>query len=291
MVFSLVFNIFSALKLQKMNLSVPLQKMTTKLEDVVQYTFDLKQKLIIMNMLIGKKIKLHWTGEVLCNCGRVLKKFYRSGFCYFCYWNSPLASQSIFRPELCTAHLGIEERDLEWEKRFQLAPHYVYLANSSGIKVGITRSTQKITRWMDQGASQAILFAEVPNRRFAGDIEVVLKKYVNDITNWRKMLSGQPISVNLVTIKNKLSVHVPDEMKQYILADNTITEINYPVTQYPKRIKSLKLEKSNIIEGELLGIKGQYLLLDNDRVFNVRRHEGFISFFYSYDIVKQAKLF
>ena len=94
-----------------------------------------------------------------------------------------------------------------------------------------------------------------------------------------------------MTIKNKLSVHVPDEMKQYILDDNTITEINYPITQYPKRIKSLKLEKSDIIEGELLGIKGQYLLLDNDRVFNVRRHEGFISFFYSHDIVKQAKLF
>ena len=88
-------------------------------------------------------------------------------FCYNCYWTLPQASQSIFKPELCTAHLNIEERDLAWEKNFQLAPHYVYIANSSGIKVGITRKTQGITRWIDQGASQAIILAEVPNRRFS----------------------------------------------------------------------------------------------------------------------------
>jgi hypothetical protein len=69
----------------------------------------------------------------------------------------PLASQSIFKPELCTAHLGIEERDLQWEKEFQLAPHYVYLANSSGIKVGLTRSSQLITRCAVQSSGLNIL--------------------------------------------------------------------------------------------------------------------------------------
>jgi hypothetical protein len=132
---------------------------------------------------------------------------------------------------------------------------------------------------MDQGASQAILLAEVPNRRFSGDIEVSLKRFVADITNWRKMLSGSPDKVDLVKMKEELSAHVPDELKQYILPDNTVTEINYPVTKYPVKIKSVKLEKQPIIEGVLLGIKGQYLLLDNDRVFNVRSHEGFISEF------------
>ena len=154
-----------------------------------------------------------------------MKKFYRSGFCYTCYWESPFASQSIFKPELCTAHLNIEERDLEWEKKFQIAPHYVYLANSSGIKVGITRGSQGVIRWMDQGASQAILLAEVPNRRLSGDIEVSLKKFVEDVTNWRKMLSGNPIPVDLVKMKEELSVHIPKELKQYILPNNTVTDI------------------------------------------------------------------
>ena len=132
---------------------------------------------------------------------------------------------------------------------------------------------------MDQGASQAIWLAEVPNRRYSGDIEVSLKRFVADVTNWRKMLSGTPKPVDLVKMKEELSTHVPKELKKYILPDNKVTEINYPVTKYPVKIKSVKLEKLPVIEGILLGIKGQYLLLDDDRVFNVRSHEGFISEF------------
>ena len=101
-------------------------------------------------------------------------------------------------------------------KKFQLAPHYVYLANSSGIKVGITRKTQGITRWMDQGASQAIILAEVPNRRFSGDIEVAIKAHVSDKTNWRKMLSAEPENVDLQEIKKDLSSYVPTDLQGYI---------------------------------------------------------------------------
>ena len=282
--------IFIALKLQINMLKDTLKKMNTKLEDVVQYTLDIHGESIVMNDLIGKQIKIEWSGVVICGCGKKMKKFYRSGFCYECFYDSPLASQSIFKPELCTAHLGIEERDLQWEKTFQLAPHYVYLANSSGIKVGITRGTQGVIRWMDQGASQAILLAEVPNRRFSGDIEVALKKYVDDVTNWRKMLSGKPAAVDLIKMKEELSIHVPEELKQYILPDNTVTEINYPVREYPKKINSTKLDRTPIIEGELKGIKGQYLIFDGDRVFNVRSHEGYISKF-SYSEIAQGRLF
>jgi len=267
-----------------------LKKMDTELKDVVHYTLDIHGVNHKMNDYIGKQIKIHWSGVVICQCGNKSDKFYRSGYCYKCFWESPLASQSIFKPELCTAHLGIEERDLEWEKEFQIAPHYVYLANSSGIKVGITRGTQGVIRWMDQGASQAILLAEVPNRRFSGDIEVSLKRFVADVTNWRKMLSGTPESVDLVKMKEELSAHVPEELKQYILPNNTVTEIKYPVTQFPKKIKSVRLERTEIIEGTLLGIKGQYLLLDDDRVFNVRSHEGFISKFSTQEVA-QGSLF
>ena len=283
--------IFIALNYKKIMFRDTLKKMDAKLEEVVQYTLDIHGKQIFMNDLIGKQIKVEWSGEVICSCKRKMESFYRnSGFCYKCYWESPQASQSIFKPELCTAHLGIEERDLEWEKTFQLAPHYVYLANSSGIKVGITRGSQGVVRWMDQGASQAILLAEVPNRRFSGDIEVALKRYVNDVTNWRKMLSGSPSPVDLVKMKTDLSVYVPEELKQYILPDNTVTEIAYPVKEYPKKINSVKLERTPIIEGELMGIKGQYLILDKDRVFNIRSHEGFISSF-SFQEVSQGRLF
>ena len=261
--------------------------MTVELRDVVHYTLDIHGKVHDMNSYIGKQIKIEWSGVVICGCGKEMNSFYRnSGYCYKCYWESPLASQSIFKPELCTAHLGIEERDLEWEKKFQITPHYVYLANSSGIKVGITRGSQGLTRWIDQGASQAILLAEVPNRRFSGDIEVSLKRFVSDVTNWRKMLSGVPENLDLVKIKEELLIHVPEEFKQYILADNTITEIKYPVNKYPNKIKSIKLEKTPTLEGVLLGIKGQYLLLDGDRVFNVRSHEGFISDLSTHEIAQ-----
>ena len=268
-----------------------LKKMETKLENVVQYSLEIHGKRILMNDLLGKQIKIQWSGEVICACKKKMESFYRkSGFCYKCYWESPEASLSMFKPELCTAHLDIEERDLQWEKKFQLAPHYVYLANSSGIKVGITRGSQGVVRWMDQGASQAILLAEVPNRRFSGDIEVVLKKHVNDVTNWRKMLSGNPDPIDLVRIKADLSTYVPESLKQYILPDNTVTEIAYPVIEYPKKINSLKLDRTPIIEGELMGIKGQYLIFDNQRVFNIRSHEGFISKF-SFREIAQGRLF
>ena len=275
----------------KIMMTNTLKKMDAALKDVVEYTLNIHGEVHQMNDYIGKQIKIEWSGVVICQCGKKSDKFYRSGYCYKCYWESPFASQSIFKPELCTAHLNIEERDLEWEKKFQIAPHYVYLANSSGIKVGITRGSQGVIRWMDQGASQAILLAEVPNRRFSGDIEVSLKRFVNDVTNWRKMLAGSPNPVDLVKMKEELSVHVPEELKQYILPNNTVTEIKYPVTKYPTKINSTKLDKTPIIKGELLGIKAQYLLLDGDRVFNIRSHEGYIANFSVSKIANQTSLF
>ena len=252
-----------------------LKKMNTELKDVVNYKLAINGTQHLMNNYINQQIKFEWEGKVKCFCNKLCKTFYRQNFCYDCYWSLPQASQSIFKPELCTAHLGIEERDLDWEKKFQLAPHLVYLANSSGLKVGITRESQGVIRWMDQGASQAILLAKVPNRRFAGDIEVSLKKHVSDITNWRKMLSCEPQPIDLLNLKEELKRHIPQGLKKYIIDDNTVTNIKYPVVKYPKKIKSLKLEKHPIVEGLLLGIKGQYLILDQDRVINIRSHEGF----------------
>ena len=144
---------------------------------------------------------------------------------------------------------------------------------------------------MDQGASQAIIIAKVPNRRFSGDIEVSLKRFVDDVTNWRKMLSREPDPVDLIKIKEKLITHVPLELKKYIINDNTITQIKYPINQYPEKVKSIRLEKHPVIEGELMGIKGQYLIFDNNRVFNVRSHEGYVVNMLNSKISKQSVLF
>tara|TARA_B100001250_G_scaffold414368_1_gene452265 strand:- start:7634 stop:8425 length:792 start_codon:yes stop_codon:yes gene_type:complete len=252
-----------------------IHKMSSEYLNPIQYQFLVGDHRISMNQLINKKISLKWNGKVECICGRISNKFYRQQFCYQCYWNAPEASPSIFKPELCTADLGVEERDLEWEKAFQLKPHYVYLSNSSGLKVGITRKNNELTRWIDQGAVQGIVVAEVPNRRLSGLIEVELKKVISDRTNWRKMLSGDPSFIDLDEKKSEYLENVPNEFSQFLLSDNKVVEINYPVLVYPKKIASINFKKTNPIEGKLLGIKGQYLIFDNDRVFNVRSHQGY----------------
>jgi len=250
-------------------------KMQTQYDSPVKYNLLVGNDHFQVNSLINKKMHLKWTGKVQCICGKEFSKFYRQNFCYQCYWNAPQASQSIFKPELCTADLGIEDRDLEWEKQFQIAPHYVYLANSSGIKVGVTRKKNELTRWIDQGAVQAIILAETPSRRLAGLIELELKKYIADKTNWRKMLSCSPPKLDLIQEKKTYVNYIPSEFKEFVFLDDNVTEINYPVYKYPQKVKSLSFQKNIMIEGVLLGVKGQYLLFDNDRVFNVRAHERY----------------
>ncbi|MBF26176.1 MAG: hypothetical protein CMP49_06695 [Flavobacteriales bacterium] len=254
-----------------------IQKMQTEYTDPVNYDFLIGDSKVNLNELINSKISLVWSGEVVCVCGKKLKKFYRQHFCYQCYWNAPEASPSIFKPELCTADLGIEERNLAWEKKFQLVPHCVYLANSSGLKVGITRNNNQLTRWMDQGAVQGSLIAVVPNRRISGLVELELKKVLSDRTNWRKMLSGSPQKLDLIQAKNQYIKYIPSELQQFIIPENKVVNIQYPVAVYPVKVNSLNFYKCNIIEGTLLGIKGQYLLFDDNRVFNVRSHQGFIA--------------
>ena len=176
---------------------------------------------------------------------------------------------------LCQAHLGIEERDLEWEKKFQLQPHVVYLSISSGVKVGVTRKNSIETRWIDQGAIEGIVLAETPNRYLAGKIEVYLKQYLADKTSWMKMLKGEVSQVDLIKKKQEVINLISDDLKPYIVEKNNLKKIIYPIENHPKKVKSISLEKQNVLEARLAGIKGQYLIFDSDHVFNVRRHTGF----------------
>ena len=252
-----------------------LTKMKTELQKEVEYYMVFESDFLNVNQILNKRISINFLRYQCMNCG-LEKKVFAQGFCYDCYSSIPQAGDWIMNPELSKAHLDEEDRDLEYEKQVQLKPHIVYLANSSNVKVGVTRKTQVPTRWIDQGAHEAIEIVEVPNRYLAGITEVALKAHVADKTNWRKMLTNDIKDLDLAEEREKLKQYIPEEAMQYFLADNKETEIHFPVLQYPKKVKSLNLTKAPFYEGVLKGIKGQYLLFEDGTVFNVRSHEGYV---------------
>ncbi|WP_456376111.1 DUF2797 domain-containing protein [Lutibacter sp.] len=252
-----------------------LKKMKTELKDVVQYYLDVENDILNVNQLLNRKIEISFEGYQCLGCEKE-KKIFRQGLCYDCFYKSAAVGDWVMKPELSTAHLGIEDRDLEYEKEVQLKPHIVYLALSSNVKVGVTRKTQVPTRWIDQGATKAIEIVEVPNRYLAGITEVALKEFVADKTNWQKMLKNDVLDADLIEEREKLKKYIPEEAQSYFLANNgKITEIEYPVLQYPAKVKSLNLEKTPVYSGTLIGVKGQYLLFEDGTVFNVRNSEGY----------------
>ncbi len=209
-------------------------------------------------------------------CGKK-KKIFRQGFCYDCFMSSAAAGYWIMKPVLSTAHLNIEDRNLEYEKRVQLQPHIVYLALSSEVKVGVTRKTQVPTRWIDQGAVQAIPIVEVPNRYLAGITEVALKNHYADKTNWQKMLKNEIPSVDLIKERASLKYLIPKEVQEFYYPEKEdLYELTFPVLEYPKKVSSLNLDKSPNFSGKLTGIKGQYLIFEDGTVFNVRTFEGYV---------------
>jgi len=252
-----------------------LKKMKTEIASPVQYYLDMETDFLNMNQLLDQSISIEFQKYQCLNCGKD-KKIFRQGYCYDCFYKMPQTGDWIMRPELSTAHLNKEDRDLEFEKEVQLQPHIVYLANSSNVKVGVTRKTQVPTRWIDQGAHEAIEVVEVPNRYLAGITEVALKEHVADKTNWRKMLTNNLVDADLNKEKEKLAEFIPEEVKSYFLENSKELEIEFPVLQYPTKIKSLNLEKSPDYTGILKGIKGQYLIFEDGVVFNVRNWEGYV---------------
>lgn len=267
-----------------MSYSGNIRKMRSELGDdgFVKYRMVLYDNLnpgveIDLNTWVGEDIQIKFEDQINCVVtGDKIKKAYGEGMSWEAFKNSPFAVESIIRPELSQAHLGIGLRDLEWEIANHVTPHCTYLSLTSGIKVGVTRKTQVPTRWIDQGAVEAVLLAETPYRQAAGLIEVSLKKYIADKTNWRNMLKNVfTNTIGLLETKEIMIELIPDELKEFISVKDEITKIHYPVMAYPEKVKSLKLDKEGIIEKKLLGIKGQYLLFEDDFVMNVRSHTGY----------------
>ena len=240
----------------------------------VQYYLLFEGDFLNLNQVLDRTLSINLIRFECLNCGND-RPIYRQGFCKSCFYETPLAGDWIMRPELSTAHLDKEDRDLDYEKRVQLQPHIVYLANSSAIKVGVTRKEQIPTRWIDQGAHEAIAILEAPNRYLAGITEVALKEHVSDKTNWRKMLTNTVKDEDLVAWRERLKPYIPEEAAAYFLDAGNETHLAFPVAQYPEKVKSLNLDKTPTYSGVLKGIKGQYLIFEDHTVFNVRGHEGY----------------
>lgn len=251
-------------------------KMATEMNTPIHYHLRLGDDIIDMNQLLGSHISITWKNEIRClNCGKATQKSFGQGYCYPCFISIPETEECVLNPELCRAHEGIA-RDMDWAKEHCLQDHFVYLALSSEVKVGVTRQSQIPTRWIDQGASRAIKLAKTPNRHLAGLIEVELKKHLTDKTNWRSMLMNKIADhVSLTEEKKRVSSLVSGDLRQYITDDDTVYDLQYPSLSVPQKVTSINLEKQPLL-GKLNGIKGQYLIFDQGNVVNVRKYGGYI---------------
>ncbi len=261
-----------------------LRKMSSRLEQPVHYGIRLGDEDVSLNPHIGKAIKLLFSGVINCvHCGRKSSKSFNQGYCYPCFQKLAQCDSCIIHPEKCHYDQGTC-REPAWGERFCLQDHIVYLANSSGLKVGITRATQVPTRWIDQGATQALPIIRVRSRLQSGAIEVMFKQHVADKTNWRDMLKGSPVELDMKAEAARLIAECRDEIKELeeqfgffaisVLNGMETVEIEYPVEAYPEKVTSQNFDKTPVVEGLLQGIKGQYLILDSG-VINLRRFSGY----------------
>ncbi len=258
-----------------MQFSGQILKMISQNGQPIQYFLNLNNDLLNMNQLFGKSLSVKHIGYQCVNCGSD-EKIYRMGFCKKCFFESPYASETIIRPELSTAHLGISERDLEVEKSIQLVPHIVYLAYTGDIKVGVTREAQVPTRWIDQGATSALVIANTDNRYEAGMIEVELKKHISDKTNYRKMLQNTlEDGLDLTDFRDKIADSFPEDFKKFLTTDQPVINLEYPYSS-PEKVNTFTLDKMPEFQGVLKGVKGQYLHFEGDNFINVRGHEGYV---------------
>ena len=261
-----------------------LRKLKSHLTDPVEYGMPLNKIVVPLNPLIGKYISLQYKGQINCiHCGRKTNKSFAQGYCFPCMRSLPECDNCIVRPETCHFAAGTC-RDADWGLAHCMQDHIVYLANSSAAKVGITRGTQVPTRWIDQGASQALPIYRVNTRLLSGKLEHLLRQQISDRTDWRRMLKGEPDQIDLAAVRNQLLESMGEQIQALIdeqeqgtvesLSTAEAVDIQYPVLEYPEKVTSLSFDKTHEIHGRLLGIKGQYLILDKG-VINIRKFAGY----------------
>lgn len=260
-----------------------LKKMTASLADEVQYSLPVGDQSVALNPLIGKELTLTHTGNIFCcSCGKKSKKSYSQGHCFVCMRKLASCDMCIMKPETCHYAEGTC-REPQWGEQNCMVDHYIYLSNTSSIKVGITRHTQIPTRWIDQGATQGLPIFKVTNRYLSGLIEVELAKLISDKTNWRTLLKQNSDPLDLNTHAADLIPQIESRLDELALRfgegsierlNAEIVEINYPVTEFPTKIVSHNFDKEPVVNGILKGIKGQYLIFDTG-VINIRKFSSY----------------
>jgi len=265
-----------------------LHKMYVSLDsnNLAQYTLKLgdSDDKIIVNDLIGHKLSIKFLNEINCSaCGRKTKKSFSQGYCFPCMRSLAQCDMCIMKPEQCHYDEGTC-REPQWGLDHCFKPHYVYLANTGKVKVGITRAENIPSRWIDQGATEALQIFKVNRRLISGLVEVMFKNHIADKTNWRTMLKGKPETIDLAKVRDELYAEVKPELSTITdkygldcltyLPDEKGYNIEFPVSEYPVKITSFNLDKNPNVEGVLMGIKGQYLIFDNG-VINIRKYGGY----------------
>ncbi len=262
-----------------------IKKMRARLNDKqqVQYQLPVGAELLAINPLIGTTITLTHTGKIICcHCGKRTKKSYSQGHCFMCMKKLASCDMCVMKPETCHFAQGTC-REPEWGEKNCFVPHYVYLSNSSGLKVGITRYTQLPTRWIDQGATQGLAMLKVSTRQISGLVEVELAKMIADKTNWRTMLKGNTEDIDLKAHAAQLLPKIEDKMHEICMTygeyaieklDEEVQLIRFPVTEFPSKIISHNFDKEPVVSGVLLGVKGQYLIFDTG-VINLRKFTSY----------------
>lgn len=260
------------------------RKMKTELSAPVGYTMLLGEDEIPLNTFLGQSLRLQYEGQINCiHCDRKTSKSFNQGYCYPCFKRLAQCDSCIVSPEKCHFAAGTC-REPEWGETHCMIDHIVYLANTSGLKVGITRGTQVPTRWMDQGATQALPIFRVATRLHAGLVETAFKNHVADKTHWQAMLKGDAEPRDLQAERLRLVRECAQELDALCashglqaiteLTDAEEVQLSYPVLQHPAKVKSFNLDKNPLVEGTLLGIKGQYLIFDTG-VINMRKYGGY----------------
>lgn len=261
-----------------------LHKMRTVYEQPVRYELLLDDESIILNDFLGHHVHLSHTGNIFCvQCGRKTKKSFQQGYCFPCFRRLNECNLCMIHPEKCRHDQSICDPN-DWVHASCFVPHVVYLANSSGLKVGITRQSQVPTRWIDQGAIQALPIFSTKNRYQAGVLEVAFKKFVADKTNWRTMLTQDNLKIELMAERDRLLKEAASSIENIqakfpvgdiqLLIDETVQEFLYPVIEYPEKLRVFNLDSNAIVSGHLQGIKGQYLIFE-EGVINVRKYSGY----------------
>ncbi|MDG3087978.1 DUF2797 domain-containing protein [Vibrio hannami] len=260
-----------------------LRKLKSSLNEQVEYSLPVGEQSVALNPLIGKQITLKHTGNIYCcSCGKKTKKSYSQGHCFVCMKKLASCDMCIMKPETCHYEAGTC-REPQWGEDNCMVDHFVYLSNTSSLKVGITRHTQIPTRWIDQGATQGMPIFKVKTRHISGLIEIELAKHIADKTNWRTLLKGdgepmplaeraqELIPLVMPTVEEIRAKYGEDSVE--VLHDS-ITNIDYPVTEHPTKIVSHNFDKEPVVTGTLKGIKGQYLILDTG-VINIRKFTSY----------------